>query len=209
MTDTTDPFAGDTLPPELALDADIDTPDVELHDPDYDLDSWVNSDERAEWMMRVLVRAQLRVIEHTLRRDAWVRRITDWYDQATQADRTQIERLTTALERYAVACRARDRNRKTVLLPSGEIATRREKDPRVEITDEKAVLVWAKDTLDAVEYERCVRTTQSPLISELRRVLRIEAFEDGDRAVIDKAGQIVPGVTIVDPATTATVKPRH
>lgn len=188
----------DLLPPELALDDDpgpLSTADLD--------NGWVDDDERAEWAMRVLVGAQTRIIDATLQRDRWIARITRWYDDTTAADRNRVGHLTGILERYAIAVRERD-GRKSVKLPSGDIETRCPTEPRVEITDPKAVLVWAKDT-DAA----CVKTVEEVLVSQLRPLVKIVPLtDDGDWGVFDADGNFVPGVAIVDPETTATVKPR-
>lgn len=202
-----------TLPPDLALDEDIPEWVTAPDGPPELVDAWMNSDQRAEWAMRDLVRAQQRIIDAKLQRDAWVQRIDMWYEDVTATDVGTVARNTRVLERYAIACRAADPNRKTVTLPSGEITTRRATEPRVEIVDEKAVLLWARERFpDDDVYETFVRVTHSPLVSTLRTVMEIATATDDagtDRFVVDSDGELVPGVEIVDPVTTATVKPRH
>lgn len=169
------------------------------------------NDGTAERMFRRLLRAQRRIIEATLQRDAWLAPINQWYDDVAAPDRRIVERLTASLESYAIAERVRTNNdRKTVVLPSGDIATRRATELTVSIVDEKAVLVWAADALDGPTYQRIVRGNPSVRVSELRKVVKVVVVggdDDAHDAVLDHDGNFVPGVIIEYPTTTATVKP--
>lgn len=198
----------ETLPPEMAME-DKGPTDEQLADPGgYDLTP-LDDDRRAEWAMRRLRRARDRILDATLQHDAWIRPIRDWYDDVTAADRRIVQRLEASLEAYALMVRVRTNEKvKTVKLPSGEILTAGQKEPTVLVEDEELVMKWADDSLDADTYERVIKNEPRPLISELRKVVRIRREDDGTPYVLDLDGNRVPGVNVEEPKVTAKVKPK-
>lgn len=194
------------LPPDLAGVGEAITDEQLADEGGFDLDP-IDNDEWAEWAMRRVVRAQVRIAEAEQRHGAWVGRIDDWLADVTAADRRIVSRLVAALENYARARRERDESCKTITLPSGTLYTTRPTSARVDIADEKAVLVWAAG-LDEERRDSVIRTHPTVLVTGLRDVVRIVESEDGDRLVVDLNGEIVPGVTIVDPVVSSRVDTR-
>lgn len=199
-------MSDDLLPPELALDH-AGPSDAQLADPGgFDLEP-IADDEWAEWAGRRLAAACRRIDTHENLADTWIERIKEWEADVTAADRRIVERLTASLEAYAVVTRQRD-GRATVKLPSVTIATTLATQPRVEITDEKSVLVWASSIDDGEIRDSVIATHPTVLVTGLRAFARIITTEDGDRVVVSKDGEIIPGVTIVDPEPKPRVTPR-
>lgn len=187
-----------TLPDFITESPDDYAPDGELaHD-------WIDSDRRAEWALRRLCSIRARHAELTEQRDAWIAEVYDWWTATDGPIENECERLTAALERYALVARERD-DRKTVTLPSGTLRTRDGGDPVVSIVDAKAVLAWALE--DAERAAAVVKVDQKVLVAELRRIASIRTTEDGDRYVTTHDGELIPGVCIVEPETTAHIAP--
>lgn len=174
-----------------------------------------NIDE-VEWAMRTLVRLNIARDEYAEKAREWHEQINAWVaDAVGPLDRRigTLERLCVA---YGIAHRDANPKAATVLVPSGEIATRRAKEPKVVLADEAAFLEWAADHLDGEAYDRVVKTVESVLISEVRDNVRIAVEANGyddeiTRRVVwpfDDADLVVPGLDVEMPTTTATVRPR-
>lgn len=191
---------------------------------------------KADWAMRILNGAHKQRDGVREQAEAWrseirerLARVAAWEaDQLREPERT-IAFMSNHLERFAIAERERtDGKTKTIKLPSGKITTRRAEEPKVNIADPDALLAWVKANVDADKIEQVVKTTESVLISEFRKLVTIEpqyqAVVDDDGGlvhdtdgevileivswvVIDEAGCPVDGVTIEHPHTEATVVP--
>lgn len=191
------------LPERTAYDELLDVvgDDPELHGPFPMLADL----EHAERAMRHLGHLQREITEASQQAAVWHDEIDRWHASVDQPLRRRAAFVTRQLEAFAIEHRTE--RAKTVRLPSGEIATRRAKDPVVDIVDEAAVLEWAGDTLDMDAYADVVKTVESVRIARLRDHVVIDGDDDGRVVVHPATGTIVPGVVITDPQTTATPRP--
>lgn len=177
--------------------------DVTESIPDDGIEEWLDNDRTAESALRRLRRLTHKREELRAQCDAWTNEILEWWSGEDGPMAREVERLTTALEHYALATRSRD-DRKTVELPSGTLSTRQATDPIIDITDPKAVIAWL-DAEDTGIPEDVVRREPKVLVSALRKHLAVHRTEDGEMFVTTAAGELVPGVEAREPETVPHV----
>lgn len=123
----------------------------------------------AEWMMRhrVAIDQNLGMLDEQYADQA--ERLTRWHAAARHRLEARAQFFDAALVRYAADHRALDPKRnKTATLPSGEISSRESK-PAPIVSDEDAVIVWAKDT----DAETLVRVKEEPALAEIKKVVKV------------------------------------
>lgn len=92
---------------------------------DSERESWHITDERAaEWVMRKLSRFRARELELTELRAEYQAQLEDWWEDATRGLAGDIKWATGALVEWASRRREEDPEAKSVVLPSGRVATR-------------------------------------------------------------------------------------
>ncbi len=156
--------------------------------------------------LRRLEADRLAIVEQA---ESYRARIEAWVQASTATMSRRAAFLSGVLERYALARRARYPHMKSFRYPTGDITTKRDKQPKVVVLDEAAVIAWAGDNLPSDLYARVVKTVESVLISELRKIVAF-AEQDGAWFVFyggDTEREIVPGLGIELPVTTARVTP--
>lgn len=131
------------------------------------------NDHDAEWTMERLAEldAQRRHLKDQA--DEWIARTRHALDQELKRIDPRRQHFAGLLRDYGIRTRAGDDNHKTIYLPSGEIATTRGTKPKVDITDDDAVVTWAAEALDAKRYDLVVKVSYEPLVSQLRKLVAI------------------------------------
>lgn len=192
--------------------------------------------EHASWAMAEVARLERGRADLADQAIAWKARIDAWYRDLDRPMSGRQAFLVDRLKRYAIATRELDGSA-SLHLPSGDITTRRAKQPSIVLDDtndvaESLVLTWASETFGEDDYDDVVKTVTSLRISELRKrcvIVTVGGGDDVRRLVVlagtvhvgedgtpfDSDGEpidnidafVVPGVAIEDPETTATVKP--
>lgn len=187
-----DPIADSTILDiiEMSQQVDVSVIAMATADTTQERHRWrIESDDQAEWAMRKLVKlraARDRIIDQA---NVWLSRIDEWRDDLLRTDRV-IDRMgffEAHLADYALRLRQVDPSRKTFKFPSGKVTTTAYQ-PKARITDEGAVLAWARSLPDA-EREAVVQVTEKVLVTPFRAVL--ELVEVADRVVLT-CGEEVP-----------------
>lgn len=215
------PLPADLAMPEPPIDGDalseyLDTSGVvgELSDEQIDklapelaaVFRWrVEDDEDAEWAMRMLVGYATELDGIEIQHRAWVAQIERSLAEARKRIKPRFAFFHGHLEQYALRVRRAEPDKKAVHLPSGRVSTRRATAPAVEIADEAAVLAWLAENLTEQTYEKVVKTVEEVRILELRKLVTVK---DGKVVrLVGEEAQEVPGCSIREPETTATVSP--
>lgn len=171
-------------------------------------DRWrIGDDSAAEWAMGKLAEARSQRAVLDQQRDEYVARARQWHERVTVGPDRQAAFFEAHLMDYAWRRRSESAGESmTVKLPSGEIATRKAPEPRVDIVDQKAVCEWARRWVpDAVT------TTHKVNVTDLRPHVRIDDetvvadILDFDTAEVQTVD--VPGVAVVDGEPWAKPKP--
>lgn len=205
-----------------ALDADIRA----INEGIANDDRWrISDDGQAEWAMAKLVAAVTDLDKVNAQRDAYVAKAERWHARASAEPRRAVAYFTSLLEVWALRRRAEEEARnpkhfpKTFHLPSGKVSTRGGGAPRAIITDEAALLAWAREHLPQVI---TTETKTKVLVTDLRSHIEIiDSAPDPDGApgplvVIANAvtpdGEPLrvedpPGVDYELPGVTPTVQP--
>ncbi len=165
-------------------------------DPDATLDDLpdtfvVDSDQLATWAMRKLAAAEEKITEANDLVAAEIDRLNRWLEQTTAKHYQDAEFFRGHLTMYALAQRALH-DRKTIKTPYGDVKTRTG-SPVVNVVDPVALMEFAKASRPEL-----IRTKVEVNKAELNRLIC-----DGD--VLTEDGEIVPGVEVTEPTTTATV----
>lgn len=206
-------FPDPPIPPELAVDEDEEPFTADefaavadefvggpaalaewTPDDDTDLDPatgrvarWrVDGDGSAQWAMAHL--AQIRADRTLLAEQAgrWARKIEQWFTQATRPLDTREKFFDAHLRRYALAERERTGGKRmTVVLPSGRVSTT-DRSPKVKLTDEAAVIDWAKTHLSGTDRLTVIKPSESVLVGGLRKVVKL--VEVPTRVVVAPCG---------------------
>jgi hypothetical protein len=179
--------AADPLVPLPLDDAEVDEVQAEGWEP--------RDDFGVERALRFLDHLAREYGEVRARAEAWHAEITAWERLALARVQGPAERVSVALEVFALAQR-RATGSKSFSYPSGVLETRKGRD-KVTVVDEAALLVWARRECPAA-----VKVVESVLVSKLPE----HAVVDG-RMVLD-GGEVVPGVSVTsgDLYVSASVK---
>lgn len=170
--------------------------------------------ESADYAMRMLAELTAEVDVNRRLAKAWHAQIDQWLDGETEREVGAKLLLEEKLKRWAIDKRLLDDNDKSTALPAGRIETRWAKDPKVVVTDEGAVLEWARAELTGEQYEALVHTVESVRVTKLRELATVAkaSDDDDDQTMValfgDPAdGQTIPGTSVEIPDMTVTVKP--
>lgn len=101
----------------------------------------VDDDETAEWALRRLAEYEATLADLAEKRDAWMRRIGEWFDQASRQPARRARFFTEHLEDYGRRHREANPKVATIHLPSGQIKTSKS-SPAAEVVDDGAVADW-------------------------------------------------------------------
>lgn len=152
----------------------------------------VDSPKKADWAGRKLVEALASIDETKDLVNEQIRRLEEFRDARVRSLQHSVDFFTDHLVTYANAERVA--GRKTVALPSVKVSGLAVK-PKVDVVDEEAAVKWAEEAApEAVKK------------SFLKSKAGIEIVEGADSRVAMKDGEIVPGVTVTEPAMSRTVR---
>ncbi len=173
-----------------------------------DAPAWTVTDKgSAEWAMRHVVIVNAELDEMKAQATDWAERIANWFTRASAEAAASKAFFEHHLEQYAIAERDRtDGKVKSVVLPSGRVATRGPKpgaDTKVVVADEDAVLAWAE--LEDVLNDVAPPKPRSVQLKPLRALVQIAEHEDGTHSVLTLSGEPVPGCAVEYVPITATV----
>lgn len=160
---------------------------------------YVDGQDTAEWAMRKLAAIDAEQKALAAQRDAYVERITAWFDRraAVLAPRRQF--FEGHLCDYQDRRRAADPKAKTLVLPSGEVRSRAV-PAKVKVENDALFVKWALG--NAPEVLETVHKVVARNLKERFAVADYSTVPSGDRgqAVVDaSSGEVVPGL-IVEPA---------
>jgi hypothetical protein len=179
--------------------------------PDIDVDELVSMQEHgfephepwrcdstgeAEWCLShvAAIDAELETIH--AQRVEWQARLNDWEADAIRAPMGRRLFFVGALQDYARRLREADPKAKSLKLPSGTV-TSRSRPEQVVVTDEAAVIAWAKESgLDVVQVKESIR------LRDLRSAVDIH-----EGKAISPNGEVLPGVVVEGATVTFTVTP--
>jgi len=224
LPDGVDPPFSDELLDTIGTDADL---------PSSDIRPVIVDRAGAEYTMARLARVDRHLAELTAQRAAWMRKVDEWYRAETAGFDHRRAFLEDLLEAWALAeRRTNPKGPATFRVPSGEVGTTAQRAPSVVIPPdesgkkvdpraEEAIIKWAADVLPADAYDLVVKTETSVRISELRKLVVVVDNADPtaddyvpDYLVVyqfdpdnDTTRELVPGVVVEPPSTTAKVRP--
>ena len=164
---------------------------------DYDeaedtVDAWQVQDEAgAEWAIRKIAAAQLRIDNVRKLAESERARLAHWEATATQPDQTTIDALTEKLTAWHARILEADAERKTIKLPHGTLSAR--KKAAGWEWDEAAYIKWAA--------KNAPETIKRPEPT----ILKAEAKKRAD-ALLKATGEVPPGATPIKPTVSYTVK---
>jgi len=153
----------------------------------------IDSPEVAEWAMAKLTEAAGDQRQLLAQRDAQMERAQAWYARVVREPQRTAAFMRGHLEDYALRQREAGHGA-TLVLPNGEVPTRKGADPCVDIEDEDALVAWALKSAPEI-----VDTTHKVRLTNLRTVATVK----GDK-VVTAVGEVIPG-TFVRPAGEAYV----
>jgi hypothetical protein len=148
----------------------------------------IDSPELAEWALAKYAEAAGDAEQLRAQRDAQMERAQAWYARVVREPQRFAAFLRAHLEDYALRQREAGKGN-TLVLPNGEVPTRKGADPCVDIADEDAVVAWALKHAPDI-----VTTTHKVKLGDLRAIANVR----GDK-VATAAGEVIPG-TFVRPA---------
>lgn len=130
----------------------------------------------AEWAMRFVATLATREKEIRAQAKVWRAPIDLWQADQLRAIEPALHRFTVELEMFAVA-RREETGETKLALPSGDVTTRRATKPSIDLDEleEDQLIAWAAEHLSGGEYEVVVKTEEHVLISELRKIVELEA----------------------------------
>ncbi len=169
-------------------------------DPDpqpVPLDRWsIQTDGEAEWAC-----ARTGAIDAELARigqqyEEWLERLDDWRNAAVRPLQKRREFFVGHLADYLRRLREADPRTKSLVLPSGKVASRIT-PARPVVVDETAVIDWARSS-DRAEL---VKVVESVRLAELRKLVKLA----GDKVVDPSTRDVLPGVAVEGERLSVTV----
>lgn len=146
----------------------------------------ITDDGLAVWAARKLKEAEAECGRIHMSGDAEVDRIHRWQDNALKQPMRDIEFFLGALIDYRIRLQEQEPGRPNTYRIPGAKLFRRKLPDQIVITDDAALIEWAKGDERLVDV---VRTSERALVSELKKVVEIK----GDR-IMGPEGDVVPGV---------------
>lgn len=164
---------------------------------DYDesedtVDAWQVQDEAgAEWAIRKIAAAQLRIDNVRKLAESERARLAHWEATATQPDQTTIDALTEKLTAWHARILEADAERKTIKLPHGTLSAR--KQPQAWEWDEATYIDWA--------------LAEAPgTIKMLEPTIDRAAAKKFAQQLLETTGEVPPGATPIERGVSYTVK---
>ncbi len=176
-------------------------------DPDEEevAESWHVEDlGSAEWAMRRVAKATQELAEIDAAEQQWREEIDEWRAKVAKRPNQTVEFFTEHLSRFARNRRAINEDKKTLVLPSGEVRTKISKE-KIVVDDKQAAIEWARTGApDAI------KITESLLVSELAaHVVIRQGVGGGQSLLIDPtSGEIVSGLSLDPAVLSVTVVPQ-
>lgn len=165
---------------------------IEYDESDDTVDAWQVQDEAgAEWAIRKIAAAQLRINDIHKLAESERARLAHWEATATQADQTTIDALTEKLTAWHARVLEADAERKTIKLPHGTLSARK-KAAGWEFDDAVYIpwaLVNAPETIKRPE--PCIDKTVA---------------KKAVQALVEATGEVPPGATPIKATVGFTVK---
>jgi hypothetical protein len=145
----------------------------------------LGGDQDATWALRKLAALRKQVAANNAIAEEEANRIGAWLNAVNEPLKKQVQFVENILNGYALYERSKDR--KTIVLPYGKIATRPVAD-KWEVADPDAFVAWAQET----GHLELVKTTTKPeTLATIKSAL--EVAEDG--TILTADGEPVTGVT--------------
>lgn len=167
----------------------------------------------AEWAMRKMREAHEHLTTVDEQAAQWAREVAEWADRESRAAAATAAYMGGLLEDYTRRRRAEDPNVKTVRLLSGVVETTAHK-ASVEVTDEEALLEWARVNAPAAVVEVPVSyKVPAAAVKALGTIVEDHHQEDEDgprvtvRSFVTAGGERIPGVDVKAPRLAVRVKP--
>lgn len=190
-----------------------------LLDDDSDDPIWrVADDTDAEWVMTVLASTNGDRAAIEAQADEYVRRVQEWTDRMTAPLGRRAQWAVAQLTAWALRRRADSKGAvKTVRLPSGEVRTRKPRDPHPVVVDTDALVAWCK--LHHPDAVTVVETVKQADLAAIAKVGRLDLVDPGTGEVrtvdavvgttADGTAVAVPGAAIREGVTSVTVVPHE
>lgn len=148
--------------------------------------------EQAEWAARKLREAETRMAERKAVRDARMRLLDEWLEEANAGDQQSADYMKGLLEHYHRGVRQADPKRgKSVKLPG--VTLKSTETTKWEWEDEAATIAWARENAEGL-----LRFPDPELDkAKAKKVLEV----DTDAGAATFGGQPVPGIRVTKPVS--------
>lgn len=153
----------------------------------------ITDDAAASWALRKLAALRKRQAELDAVAASELRRVEEWHLSESGKLTVDATYFTAILTEYARA--QRETGRKSITLPTGVIKSRTS-SARVDVQDVDQFLAWATPNAPSL-----IRVRREPDKAAMKAALTV----DGGKVIDPTTGEIVPGVTAVQPETTYTI----
>jgi phage host-nuclease inhibitor protein Gam len=155
----------------------------------------IEDDSAASWAMRKLATIRTKQKENIAIADAEIERLTEWVESVNHP----LERDASYFENLLADYGRRQRiesDRKSVVLPYGEIKTRAG-SAKWHINAE-IIMAWLKEN----GFTNLIKVKEEPSLTALK-----ETFLTNDGRVLTPEGEVVPGVTVENVDMTISINP--
>ena len=154
----------------------------------------IDDDKKAVWAFRKLATAQKRIDDARALAKEEIERIETWANIATLPDQRTVEYFQTILTSYAL--REREKGRKSLILPDGEVSTRATPD-KISVSDKDVFEKWA------LEHRMSwLRTKFEPDLAKIKA----ETKDAGELVVDAQTGEVIDGLSHVDGSVSVSFK---
>lgn len=156
----------------------------------------ITDDRAANWALRKIGQMQKQIEDNNALAVAEIDKIEAWNKQENQKSKDGIDYFQGLLSYYALSKREADPKFKSLKLPNGKIAFRKQQ-PKWSLDEEKVI-----QSLKDANASDLIKVTEKPKLADIKKAFQVK---DG-KAIDMETGEVVEGITIEDQPDTFGVK---
>ncbi|WP_096435940.1 host-nuclease inhibitor Gam family protein [Alteribacter populi] len=146
----------------------------------------VDNDEKANWVLRKMKQIEDKRMEDLALAQAEIDKIESWMEQVNKQADNNRDYFQSMLAQYAFNKRMEDPKFKTLKLPNGKLAFRKQQ-PKWNYDNDKVV-----QALKEAGYEDLIKVKEDPIKAEVKKKFAVH----DDKVIDPDTGEVLEGVSI-------------
>jgi hypothetical protein len=158
--------------------------------PDFEVETFiVDNDQKAEWALRKLKAAIERLDDINAQAVEEIAKVENWRALVSTSHKRDVTFFENLLKHYMLSLREADPEKKSLVLPDGEV-TSRSIPEKAEVSDKELFFKYCHEN----GRELWIRTKEEPDLTSLKDGVSFS----GDAVVDDLTGESIPGLVGIE-----------